>query len=132
MIPLVMRTRLRFLSLTQDFSFFFYILSALSALKIVINFLRLSTDWQPTLPMPYKLCEFIPFTNLDNLGPECNYTTVLGRKYTMPGLQAEKNNNKRAHHKYKKNIAMTDCLIILCPACRQPVIAISIFCLCFW
>ena len=34
----------------------------------------------------------------------------LGPKYTKPGLQAEKN---RAHHKYKKNIAITDCLVIL-------------------
>ena len=29
------------------------------------------------------------------------------------GLQAEKN---RVHHKYKKNIAMTDCLVIHYPA----------------
>ena len=50
----------------------------------------------------------------------------LGRRYTCtstkPGLQAEKN---RAHHKYKKNIAMTNCLVILYPAWRQSVIAIS-------
>ena len=36
----------------------------------------------------------------------------------------------RAHHKYKKNIAMTDCLVILCPAWRQSVFAI--FCLYLW
>ena len=39
--------------------------------------------------------------------------TGSGPRYTKPGLQAEK---KRAHHKYKKNIAMTDCLVILYPA----------------
>ena len=32
--------------------------------------------------------------------------------YTKPGLQAEKN---RAHHKYKENLAMMDCLDILYP-----------------
>ena len=31
----------------------------------------------------------------------------LGPRYTKPGLKAAK---IRAHHKYKKNIAMTDCL----------------------
>ena len=48
--------------------------------------------------------------------------SLLGLKYTKPGLQAEKN---QAHHKYKKNIhvAMTDCLVILYPASRQPVFA---------
>ena len=33
--------------------------------------------------------------------------------YTKPRLQAEK---KRAHHKYKKNIAMMDCLVVGYPA----------------
>ena len=45
----------------------------------------------------------------------------LGPRYPNPGLQAEKD---RAHHKYKENIAMTDCLVILYPAWRQSVIAI--------
>ena len=36
--------------------------------------------------------------------------TVLGPRYTKPGLQAEKN---QAHYKYKNNIAMMDCLVIL-------------------
>ena len=45
---------------------------------------------------------------------------VLSSRYTKHGLQAEEN---RALHKYKKNIAMTDCLVILYPARRQSVIA---------
>ena len=32
--------------------------------------------------------------------------------YSKLGLQAEKN---RAYHEYEKNIAMTDCLVILYP-----------------
>ena len=46
---------------------------------------------------------------------------------TKPGLQVEKN---RAHHKYKKNVVITDCLVILYSTWRQPII--SIFCLCLW
>ena len=38
---------------------------------------------------------------------------LIRSKITKPGLQAEKNNNNRAHHEYKKNTAMTDCLSIL-------------------
>ena len=34
----------------------------------------------------------------------------LSPRYTKPKLQAEKN---QAHHKHKKNIAMTDCMVIL-------------------
>ena len=52
---------------------------------------------------------------------------VLGPRYTRPGLQAVTN---QVHHKYKKNIAMTDCLVLLNPAWRQPVIVI--FFLYFW
>ena len=44
----------------------------------------------------------------------------LGWRYTMPGLQAEKNE----HAISTKRIAMTDCQVIVYPACRQPVIAI--------
>ena len=51
----------------------------------------------------------------------------LGPRYTKPGQQAEKN---RARHKYKKKMAMTDCLIILHPAWKKSVVAI--FCLYLW
>ena len=60
----------------------------------------------------------------------------LGWRYTLPGLQAKtKKKKKRAHHKYKKNIAMTDCQVIVYPACRQSVIAIFflyLWCACFF
>ena len=46
----------------------------------------------------------------------------LGPRYTKPGLQGEKN---RAHHKYKQNVAMTDCLQSGYSITRQSVIAIS-------
>ena len=46
---------------------------------------------------------------------------ALGLRYTKPGLQAEKN---RAHYKYKKNIAMTDCLQAGYSITRQSVIAL--------
>ena len=48
-----------------------------------------------------------------------------GPRYTNPGLQAEK--KIRAHHKYKKNIAVTDCLQAGYSITRQPVIAIFFF-----
>ena len=42
------------------------------------------------------------------------HASVLGRRYTKPGLQAEK--KARVNREYKKDIALTDCLVILCPA----------------
>ena len=49
----------------------------------------------------------------------------LGPGCTKPGLQAEKKN--RAQHKYKQNIAMTDCLQAGCRITRHSVIAIFFF-----
>ena len=46
--------------------------------------------------------------------PANKYESHLGRRYTKPGLQAEK---KTEHTKNtKKNIAMTDCKVTLYPA----------------
>ena len=52
---------------------------------------------------------------------------LLGPRYTKPGLQAGKN---RAHHKYKQNTEMTDCLQAGYSITRQFVVAV--FCLYLW
>ena len=45
----------------------------------------------------------------------------IGLRHTNPGLLEEKN---RAHHKYKKNVAMTGCLQAGYSVTRESVIAI--------
>ena len=52
-------------------------------------------------------------------------TVMRSQAQDIPSPDCRQKKN-RAHHKYKKNIAMTNCLVILYPSWRQSVIAIII------
>ena len=77
------------------------------------------TQYNQTVRHCYILFVFIVCPVFCRLQSGLSISSALSPKYTKPGLPAEK--------KYKKNIAMTDCLVILYPACRQPVIVIILF-----
>ena len=69
-------------------------------------------------------CSLTSFPPISSEATPACFVSIIGLRYTKPTLPVEKNT---AHYIYKKNIAMTDCLVILYPACRQFVIAILFF-----
>ena len=74
-------------------------------------------DYISALAWPLLWCYF---SQTSKISPSWKTNTSKAQDILSPDCRRK----NRAHHNYKKNIAVTDCLVILNPAWRHSVIAV--------